>query len=86
MPYSNGLRTAEGGLCLSDLLQYQNQTMTIQTCRDVIKRQEEELEKDDRQLGAPGKQNGKKKVERNSTEWQAQYQIILIGTPTLHAY
>lgn len=39
-----------------------------------MKRQEEELEKDDRQLGAPGRQNRKEEGELNSTEGQGTMQ------------
>lgn len=54
----------------SDLLQDQKQTRTIQKCRDVMKGQEEELEKEVRQLGAPERQSRKGKGELNSPEGQ----------------
>lgn len=54
----------------SDLLQGQMQTMTIQRCREVMKGQEEELERDVRQLGVPERQSRKGKGELNSPEGQ----------------
>lgn len=59
---------SRGRTVSSDLLQDQKQTRTIQKCRDVMKGQKEELEKDVRQLGAPERQS--RKGEVNSPEGQ----------------
>lgn len=49
-----------GGSRLSeDLLPHRDQTMKFQKYRDVRKGQEEDLRTDDRQLGTPGRQNGR---------------------------
>lgn len=65
-----------------DLLQYQNQTMTIQTCRDVMERQAEELEKDDRQFGAPGRIGRRKAKETLWSVWQGTIPNYLLAYRT----